>query len=196
MINNRVAIANVFSAVLVVTLLAACNDNVTKELITFKNVPIGKEGAVNALRKICMEVEFNTSIYGDKCSLKEKNNSIFFRVNYGALGEQNARVSLAGDELIEVEIKAGTNEMVSLTNALVDKYGKPKRTKYQVNNTSNTQSFEKEVFVWIDAQGSRITVESIYDSITEGRLLIESAEWIAMHETLKMKEREDTKSNL
>lgn len=35
--------------------------------------------------------------------------------------------------------------------------------------------FDKEIFTWTDGDGSRITVESIYSKVGEGRIVMDSA---------------------
>lgn len=58
----------------------------TKELITFKGLPLGKPGVMEALKKMCSENTSNMNEYSDKdaCSFKEERTLIW--LTYGILG--------------------------------------------------------------------------------------------------------------
>lgn len=97
--------------------------------------------------------------------------------------------------LVNVEIDGSKQEMLALAEALTDKYGKPVRRNEQVENGLGTK-FDKDIFVWVDNQGSRITVESIHSKIDEGRVIIESAASVAAQAAAEKLLKEAAKLNL
>jgi hypothetical protein len=63
--------------------------------------------------------------------------------------------------------------MIEMTALLETTYGVPNKTKSTVQNSSGID-LEKEIFIWEDKQGNRITVESIDGSSDASSLLLES----------------------
>jgi hypothetical protein len=102
---------------------------------------------------------------------------------------------LENDSLIEVEIYGSKGEMLAQVEALKAKYGKPEKTTEQVTNGFGTK-FDKEIFTWTDSRGSRITVESIYRKVDEGRIIIDSASSVEAKKTTEKSLIKAGKENL
>lgn len=169
----------------------------TRELITFKDVPLGKAEAKSALSEICRQDASNKPNSYDKkdrCEYQEKRNIIW--LSYGNLGHSLAVIELGeGESLESVEIKESKGAMLGLVEILQEKYGAPRKTTNSVENKMGTK-FDQEIFVWVDAQGNRITVESIYDKIDQGRVVIESSARVAARGVAEKLLKEVGKSNL
>lgn len=154
----------------------AAKPQVTQASINFKDIPLGQAGAKAALTELCKQDKSNqTSSYDkeDRCEYQDKRNVIW--LSYGNLGHSLAVIELGdGESLDSVEIKEGKSAILGLVEILKEKYGLPKKEATSVENKMGTK-FDQEIFVWVDAQGNRITVESIYDKVDEGRVVIESA---------------------
>ena len=100
-------------------------------------------------------------------------------LSYGVLSHNLGWLTLGKDDsLVEIEITGSKGEMLSQVGPLNAKYGKPAKTTAQVTNGLGTK-FDKEIFIWTDSRGSRITVESIYGKVDEGRIVIDSASSVA-----------------
>ena len=146
-----------------------------KGAITFKGIPLGKPGVTGALQKMCMEKKFN-SMY-DRCSFTDERSMVL--LNYENLVDAFALVTLGSEKaLTKVVIDSSTQELLALAKALETKYGKPLKEKTIVKNAIGTQ-LDKETFVWVDEQGSRITIESIYYDYNKGGVVIESPSSVA-----------------
>ena len=145
--------------------------NKAKGMISFKGIPLGKPGVKNALQKMCMEKKFNPNF--DRCSFTDIRSEIL--LNYENLVDAFARVTLGSDEaLIKVEIDGSTPDMLALAKTLETKYGKPQKENTVVKNAIGIQQ-DKETFTWVDNQGSRITINSIYYDYNKGGVVIESS---------------------
>lgn len=167
---------NALSILGICLLLAACG---TGETISFKGVPLDQPGVKDAVKKICQE---NHSNEGDSCAFKEKYRQLIW-VSYGVFSNALANVTLGKDDsLVEIEISGSKGEMLAQVETLNTKYGKPVKTTEQVANGFGTK-FDKEIFTWTDSRGSRITVESIYAKVDEGRMVIESASSVEAKKT-------------
>lgn len=165
--------------------------------INFKDIPLGQAGAKAALTEICKQDKSNQSSTYDKkdrCEYQDKRNIIW--LSYGNLGHSLAVIDLGdGESLDSVEIKESKGAMLGLAEILQEKYGLPKKTTSSVENKMGTK-FDQEIFVWVDTQGNRITVESIYDKIDQGRVVIESAARVAARGIAEKVVKEVGKSNL
>lgn len=158
--------------------------NKTKGTISFKGIPLGKPGVKKALQKMCMEKKFNPKF--DRCSFDDKSSQIL--LNYENLVDNFALITMGSDEaLVKIEIDSSTPEMLGLAKALEAKYGKPLKNSTTIKNAIGTQ-FDKDTFVWVDDQGSRITIESIYYDYNKGGVVIESA--VAAQEAAGKKAKE------
>ncbi|MDO8263348.1 MAG: hypothetical protein Q7T21_08980 [Gallionella sp.] len=163
--------------------------NKTKGAISFKGIPLGKPGVKNALQKMCMEKKFNPKF--DRCSFNDEISQIL--LNYENLVDALALVTLGSDEaLIKVVIDGSTQEMLALAKTLETKYGKPLKNNTIVKNAIGTQQ-DKETFIWVDDQGSRITIESIYYDYNKGGAVIESSSSIAAQDAAKKSAKEPGK---
>lgn len=168
----------------------------TKEPITFKGIPLGKPGVKDALKKMCSDNTNNNNEYSDKsaCSFEKERTLIW--LTYGILGNSLGWITLSSDgALMQAEIKGSKQAMLALADALTAKYGNPAKKKDQVENGFGTK-FDKDIFVWVDNQGSQITVESIHSKVDEGRVIIESAASVAAQVAAEMLLKEAAKSNL
>lgn len=177
----------------------------TKELITFKGIPLGQPGAKDALMKMCYEVEENkhrfrpswdTHLSEDVC-LFEEFPTQFIVKNYGNMVNKKANFSVSSNgTLLEIEfIKTYKESVLALAELLESKYGVPTRIRSTVENGMGTK-FENITFVWEDDQGSRITIDSMYEKIDQGRVLIQSSGSVAARNTAGKKAIEIDKSNL
>lgn len=157
----------------------------SSKTISFNGIPLGKPGVEGALQKLCMAKKFNSM--DDRCSFNEEGRMIL--LDYETLVDTIALVTVSKDKaLTKVVIDGSTQEMLALAHALEKKYGKPQKqssiVKKEVGTLLDTGNFElkeaeesqldKETFVWVDDQGSRIIVESIYSDYDKGGVTIES----------------------
>lgn len=169
----------------------------TQVPITFKDVPLGQASAKAALVEICKQDKSNKRESWNKtepCDYQEKRNLIW--LSYGNLGHSLANIELGdGESLDSVEINESKAAMLGLAEILQEKYGPPKITTNSVENKMGTK-FDQEIFVWVDVQGNRITVESIYNKIDEGRVIIESAARVVSRGIVEKAVKEVGKSNL
>lgn len=180
--------------------------NRTKQAISFKGIALGKPGVKGALQKICKGKKFNTM--NDRCSLTDEKSMIL--VDYETLANTFALITLGSDEgLIKVVIDGSTQEMLALAKALEKKYGKPltrnSKVKKEIGTQLDTGNFvvkeseeaqlDKETFVWMDDQGSRIMVESIYSDYDKGGVTIESSASVAARDAAVKRAKEPEKSN-
>ncbi len=128
------------------------------------------------------------------CVFKER--TIHLPVSYGILSKADGWLVLGDDgSLLSVQISGSKGEMLAEVEVLEAKYGKPSKTTTQVENKMGTK-FDKDIFVWQDSQGSRITVESMYDKIDEGRIVIESASTVAVEKEAEKVKKKIGKLNL
>ena len=177
--------------------IKSAGSQATRELITFKDIPLGKAEVKTALSEICRQDasnkpnEYNKK---DRCEYQEKRNVVW--LSYGNLRHTLAVIELGEGEALEsVEIKESKGAMLGLVEILQEKYGAPKKTTNPVENKMGTK-FDQDIFVWVDAQGNRITVESIYDKIDQGRIVIESSARVAARGVAEKLLKEAGKSNL
>lgn len=158
----------------------------TAQTISFKGIPLGKPGVTEALQKMCKAKKFNT--ISDRCSFTEEKSMIL--LDYETLVNAIALVTLNSDKaLVKVAIDGSTQEMLGLAQALEKKYGKPLKKNTTIKREIGTQTdkgtfvlkeaeeakLDKETFIWVDGQNSRITVESVYSDYDKGGVVIESS---------------------
>lgn len=178
-------------------LKGAAKPQVTQASINFKDIPLGQAGVRAALTALCKQDKSNQPSSFDKkdrCEYQDARNIVW--LSYGNLGHSLAIIELGeGDSLDSVEIAENKGAMLGLVEILRERYGAPKKTTKTVENKMGTK-FDQEIFVWSDAQGNRITVESIYDKVDKGRVLIESAARIAARGVAEKLVKEAGKSNL
>lgn len=177
--------------------------NKTNQTFSFKGIPLGKPGAKDALQKICVGKKFNT--ISDRCSFTDEKSMIL--LDYETLVDAIALVTLGSDKaLVKVVIDGSTQEMLALAKALEKKYGKPLKKNTIIKKEIGTQTekgtfalkeveeaqLDKETFIWVDDQGSRITVESIYSDYNMGGVTVESAP-VAAQNSAEKKAKESGK---
>jgi hypothetical protein len=170
---------------------------VPQVLFNFKDIPLGQAGAKAALIEVCKKDKSNQASEYDKrdpCDFKKERNGIW--LSYGNLAHEYASIVLGkGDSLEYITINGNKVELLGLVEILQEKYGIPTKTKNSVENGMGAK-FDQEIFVWVDSQGNRITVESIHSRIDKGRVLIESAARVAERTTLEKNVKEVGKLNL
>jgi len=180
-------------AILYLLMVVQCN---ASEIITFKGIPFDIPGVKGALQKICQEDSSNgkTEYSEDECLFKKSKTLIW--LSYGIQSKALGWITLSNDNsLLEVEIHGSKNEMLAQVEILSAKYGNPIKTTTQVENGMGTK-FDKEIFTWVDSRGSRITIESMYNKIDEGRLVIESPFYVAAKKAAIKQLEEASKNNL
>lgn len=158
----------------------------TNQAISFKGMALGKPGVKDVLKKMCAGKKFNT--LHDRCSFTDA--SVMILLDYETLADAFAVVVLDSEgALIKVGIDGSTQEMLALAKALEKKYGAPLKKNTVVKKEIGTQTdkgtfglkeakeaqLDKEAFIWVDDQGSRIIVESIYSDFDMGGVTIESS---------------------
>lgn len=168
----------------------------TTQTISFNGIPLGKPGVKDALQKMCVKKKFNP--LQDRCSFTD--NSSVMLLDYETLVDSIATVTLSSDmALVKVVIDGSTEQMLTLAEALEKKYGKPYRKSAILKKEIGTQldektfgikevegiQLDKEIFVWIDDQGSRIIVESIYSDFDKGGVTIEPSPAAAQNPAAK-----------
>lgn len=178
--------------------------NKTNQTISFKGIPLGKPGIKDALQKMCMGKKFNT--IQNRCSFAEEKSMML--LDYETMVDAIALVTLSSDKaLIKVVIDGSTQEMLTLAKALEKKYGKPLKENTTVKKEIGIQSdkgafvlkevkeaqLDKEIFIWVDDQGSRITVESIYSDYDKGGVVIESSSLVAAQGSAEKRAKEPEK---
>lgn len=170
----------------------------TKETITFKSIPLGKENSIEKLREICLSHESNIPKYefedSKKCDFTSKRNLIW--INYGNLNRSLAWITINDSgSLEEVEIEADKLSMLELANLLEEQYGPAQKSTEPVKNKLG-QDFEQKKFTWTDSSGNQIKIWSIFETVNEGRLVIKSANRIAAEKEIEKRVHEVNKSRL
>lgn len=173
---------------------------ISNEIITFKGISLDTPNVRNSVVKLCEEDSSNRSqdIAGmhieDKCSLTESKTLIW--LNYGILQKNMAWITMdSRNSLIKIEVMGSKEEMLAQAGLLETKYGQPVKSATQVENKMGTK-FDKETFIWIDSRGSRITVETMYEKVNDGRIVIESASAVALEKAAEKSLIEAGKNNL
>lgn len=175
----------------------------TRELITFRGIPLGVPGQKIALSELCRQNASNKPRTDEKDPCDPQEMKGYFFVSYGNLvdrfGSANryAKIELSDNgELESVLLHSVTKSSVlELVEILQEKYGAPRKTTNSVENGRGTK-FDQEIFVWVDAQGNRITAWSIYEKIDEGRVTIESSARVSLLKEAEKLLKEASKLNL
>ena len=97
--------------------------------------------------------------------------------------------------LIGFSMGGRTDDVRALVVLLSETYGEPLVTEEQVQNGIGNK-FTNEIYVWTDAQGTKIFVETIGKKIDQGILSIAAASLIESAEKSAAKRNEAHKSNL
>lgn len=153
-----------------------------KELITLRGIGLDGPDVRGDLEEMCLtpsrshytaEELRKSQIW---CRFNERGEISMPSFDYGNLkGVSMALVSKAG-ALIRFEAYGSKGEMLRLAEILEEKYGRPLVAEAQVANGIGTR-FEKKTFLWMDAAGNSLSVETLHDKIDRGRILIESADY-------------------
>ena len=174
-------------------LLSGCAPGKTNEVITFKEVPLGKQNVKEKLQNICHSNKKNLSI-SYKCAFSSKVNLIW--IDYGNLVDSLALITINDSGSLEkVEIDADTASLIELANLLEEKYGAAQKSSKAVKNKIG-QDFEQKKFVWTDSSGNQIELLSIFRKIDEGRVVIKSANRVAAEKEIEKFMHKTDKSRL
>lgn len=197
---------------------------VTTETITLKGVPFDKPDSRDALLQICNDLPYNRpSTYSPEgecvfdaslrmiCNTMKRTNpdayakskdcvhektELTFRIEYGSLPEDLAWTTLNKEgSLLKFEMTSSKEQILRLVELIAEKYGKPLVIDKKVENKFGTK-FDNQIFIWVDPQGTQLTVESMHEKINEGRVLIESASFIQKRNAKVEQNREVEKSRL
>lgn len=178
----------------------------TKEAITLRGISFDEGDVRQQITEMCISdatrggrKEADVKKEGYWCTFDREHSMRLPRFQYGNLGASfgsSSGVLVAEDGvLLRFTTSALKGEILALAIALEEKYGKPIVAESEVRNGLGTK-FDKKTFVWVDARGTMITVESMYDRVDEGRVSIEARSYQtaqAMREKLR---REVYKSKL
>lgn len=160
----------------------------TAQQITLKGIPFDQPGVKEEIQKLCVipKNELDPSVWKliDWCKFDDKGNFTLPYFGYGNLppgiGTSWGKVKINDQgALVRFEIDGSKGHMLDLAVILEEKHGKPLVSEEQISNKLGTK-FDKKTFTWTDEKGTRITVESIYDKIDHGRVLIESKSMIKL----------------
>lgn len=188
-------------AVIAAALLSGCSGNSntpshkTKELITFKGIPLGKPGSWGALQKLCLEDGRNKDCSLDNGFLGNEGKAYVILASYGNMDLIGIFSLTSNSALDQVMATSSKQNILALAEILEVKYGKSEEIRSTVENGMGTK-FEKETFVWVDDQRNRIIIDSMYQKTDEGRILIQSAEQVAAGDRMEERLKKAAKSNL
>jgi hypothetical protein len=160
--------------------------------ITFKGIPFDKSGFNSALQTLCREDQSNTEY---NCGFAARTDLIMW-VSYGVLTHNLATIKLSDDRsLMQVELTGSTSEMLAQVEVFTSQYGEPSKSTEQITNGIGMK-FDKQIFIWTDNYGTRITVESLYSKIDEGRIVIDSSSYVKALKSAEKSLIESGKENL
>jgi hypothetical protein len=140
------------------------------EIINFKNIPLDVPNIKQDLQKICLEDSVNS--IDNSCEFK--SSLILMFASYGIQQRALMWITIGkNDSLEKIEIHGSKSEILAQVDVIQSKYGLPVKKIIQVENGLGTK-FDNEIFTWSDRNGNRIIIESLYKTIDEGRILIQS----------------------
>lgn len=173
----------------------------TKEAITLKGVSFDKPGVKEAVKELCVLPD-GWRKDSTWCTFDKNGDISLPRFKYGHLPRSILSINIARAEiredgaLVYFSMNGTKSEMIELADLLSEKYGKPLVKNDQVENQLGTK-FDKMIFVWVDNQGTQLTIESIGNiKINEGSIRIESASRLAKNAEMQIKQKIEAKSNL
>ncbi len=160
----------------------------TGEVIALRGVPFDVPGSGDALVNLCLSTS-NKRYSAEQlkkdetwCKIAKGGRIAMPAFDYGNLNDYVAIANVDSEgALTRVEITGHKSELLQLASVLAEKYGAPLIIDSQTENRVGTK-FDKKTFVWVDKKGTRITVESLYERIDQGRVFIESASEVKMRE--------------
>ncbi len=173
----------------------------TREAIMLKGVPFDTAGSSEAVMNLCLSpARLYTADELKKsetwCKFSKNGRISMPSFDYGNLFGGLSYATVDGEgSLIRFETFGSKGDMLELAQLLGEKYGKAVVTDTQTENKLGTK-FDKKTFVWIDQRGTKITIESIYDKIDSGRIVIDSASIIKTIEAVQKIQKEVEKGKL
>lgn len=173
-----------------------------RELIMLKGVPFDTPGSSEAIMNLCLSPG-GTYYTPEKirqedylCKFQKNGRIMMPDFEYGNLRDTVAWATVDKDgALIHFEKQGSKGEMRELASLLSEKYGKPKVIDSQTENKMGTK-FDKTTFIWVDERGTRIVIESIFDKIDSGRVVIDSASTVKLIEAVEKLQKESEKGKL
>ena len=184
----------------------------TKEEITLKGIPFDVPNTVDRLMESCIstlktmtdDIEF-AKRQGGWCVKSGSDYpggfpSIRMAIAYGNLQPARAYpfpvyINTNNDSLYKVVNRGTKSEMLELATLLSVKYGEPSKSEIPVENQLG-ETFQKEIFVWVDKRGTRITIESIADKIDVGKITIEGPTAASDADAEKLQQKMEQLNNL
>ena len=174
----------------------------TSELITLRGIQFDVSGSGDAIINLCLSPSNKRYTTADLkkdetwCKIRADGRVAMPSFDYGNLSDYLAYASLDADGALKrFEITGHKSELLQLAEVLAAKYGAPQVIDSQTENRLGTK-FEKKTFVWLDKKGTRITVESLYERIDQGRVFIESASQVKLKEAAGQIKTDIDKSKL
>lgn len=166
----------------------------TKEIITLKGVSFDKPNVKEAVKELCVLPDgWGKSIW---CTFDKEGYINMPQFKFGNLSRHSADAEIGKDGALVYFWMEGTKtEMIELADLLSEKYGKPLVKDDQVENGLGTK-FDKKTFVWVDSQGTLLTVKSIDGKVDEGSVSINSASRLAKNAEAQIKQKNEAKNNL
>ncbi|WP_036186950.1 PilZ domain-containing protein [Marinobacterium lacunae] len=141
-----------------------------KEEITFKDIPFDENGYLERILGECLQSPSSKT----PCEKTSGEDRYLGWMSYGNLGSNLGWIDVSqGGALLRVEIFGKTGELIELSSILKEKYGDPEVDTEVVRNGLG-QEFNKKIFNWDDNKGGKIIIESIYDKIDSGRVVLMS----------------------
>lgn len=183
----------------------------TTEPITLKDTPFDVPNKKQDVIKNCVSsianldpefIRLHNLCEEHRFSEYDKENyekySFIYLERYGNVSASNdhvlqAQIDRRNDSLVEVFVRGTKEEMLGLAVLLQEKYGAPKVKTALVENTLG-QNFEKQIFTWSDKNGTIMTIETMFKTITDGALFIKSRSFLKFESESKQREIENFKS--
>lgn len=173
--------------------------------ITLKGLSFDKPNVKSAVKELCVIPEgWDKTENWDKnfwCTFNNQGYIRFPGLKFGNLSRSFLSLNIAGAEigedgaLVYFWMKGTKPEMMELADLLSEKYGKPSVKEYQVESELGTK-FDKKIFIWVDNQGTQLTVQSIDKENNEGKITIESASRLTKNAQDQLKRKNQAKMNL
>ena len=155
-----------------------------KEIITLKGVEFDKPNVKDIVQKLCLPEGYSAKKW---CKFSELGGSSglsflgFPKFVYGNLGSSAGSIAsvLVNEDgaLVEFTQQGLKAQMLELAELLTEKYGRPVVRDEVVQNRLGAK-FEKKTFIWIDARGTQLSVQSIDENVDLGTITIVSASLI------------------
>jgi len=180
----------------------------SKSEITFKGIQFDKPGEMEKVKQMCLDTPEFKSIGNSKfqnrfpsnCVAEPNTNyhgldQVSFTTSFGSLEESIQFTRGANNSLISVSIFSSVEDILTLVEALKDKYGAPKVTPVLLE-MRNGAKVTREILTWTDRRGTVMTLNTAAESTSAkadlryGSLSIESMQL----RTIKAKMNDAVKS--